>query len=57
MDQPLPEIDKLPKNVIKYYEITLLGQPFSEIEVDKGKIIIKRGYIYEGIKYYEPTPV
>lgn len=57
MDQPLPEIDELPKNVIKYYEITLLGQPFSEIEIDKGKIIIKRGYIYEGRKYYEPTAV
>jgi hypothetical protein len=41
---------ELSPEIQKYYNITLLGQPFSEFNSD-GKIV--RGRIYEGIKYYE----
>jgi hypothetical protein len=36
-------------DIVKHYQITLLGKQF--VEYLEGKL--KRGYIYNGIKYYD----
>jgi len=45
--------NSLPENVSKYLAITLLGEAFSEVDIKDGSLKIRRGYIYEGVKYYE----
>ena len=43
----------IPKQVEEHYRIKLLGKPFNEAHNDNGRLVIKRGYILDGIKYYE----
>lgn len=35
-----------------YFNIILLGTPFSEVGLEDGVLKIKRGYVYENTKYY-----
>lgn len=41
------------KQVEDHYRIKLLGKPFNEAYNENGRLVIKRGYILDGIKYYE----
>ena len=47
---PMPK--ELEEKIVKHYRISLLGDPFSELHNENGRIVIKYGYIYEGVKYY-----
>lgn len=46
-DQPIPP------EVMKFYQIRMLGKPFVEVDT---KSRVWRGYVYEGVKYYEKNP-
>ena len=46
-------ISKLPEAIEKHYAIKLLGEPFSEMGEVDGCLVIRHGYIYNGVKYYE----
>jgi hypothetical protein len=45
--------EKIPDAVMKYYQIRMLGKPFSEMDT-KGRVF--HGYEFEGKKYYDGNP-
>jgi hypothetical protein len=51
----LTECAPLPEAVVKWFSIKLLGEPFAEAHRENGRLVIKRGYLFEGKKYYETT--
>lgn len=46
-------VQKLPESIIKHFTIRMLGKAFSEAVMEDGRLVIKQGYIYKGVKYYE----
>lgn len=46
-------IHKIPQPVQDYYNIRLLGKPYSEAVEENGRILLRKGYIWDGKKYYE----
>ncbi len=47
--EAITDMDK----IIDWYTIRLLGKQFNESVMQNGRLKIKRGYIFEGVKYYE----
>lgn len=43
----------LPKEVQDWLNIRMLGEPYVEAVNENGRLVIKRGYLYNGVKYYE----
>lgn len=49
----LTTTNDIPEQIKLFYKLNLLGESFSEVIIENGKLVIKKGFIYEGIKYYE----